>query len=141
MPKQASLKPHEKAHIAGKTAETIFRAISSQVAKGWKFVSFRGPAGGESVGVVDVVAIRRNMSKPRIQGLKRGDLFIIMIIQIKGGSARKPPEEDIQRLRLVAKAYGASNIVLYEHRIRSKSKFHVLRKAGWEQASRLEIFG
>lgn len=34
---------------------------------------------------------------------KRGDLFEIILIQIKGGGARQPDKDEIKRLRDVAK--------------------------------------
>jgi hypothetical protein len=38
----------------------------------WQLVSFCGAAGGESVGVVDLIAVRKDHGKPRI-GTKRSD--------------------------------------------------------------------
>ena len=43
---------------------------------------------------VDVIAIRKDTSQPVNRALKRGDLFDIILIQIKGGSARGPTQED-----------------------------------------------
>jgi hypothetical protein len=62
------LLPHEKAHATGRCAEIIFRALSARIAKRWRFVSFRGAA----------------------HALKRGDLFELVLIQVKGGSAKIP---------------------------------------------------
>jgi hypothetical protein len=52
----------------------------------WQLVTFCGTAGGESVGVVDLMAIRKDHGKP-LPGTKRGDNFQIVLIQVKGGSA------------------------------------------------------
>ncbi len=49
--------PHQKARTTGLWAETIFRALSTRVAKRWRFVSFRGAGRGEWRGIVDVLAI------------------------------------------------------------------------------------
>jgi len=81
---------HIKAHATGRWAEIIFRALSSRVAKRWRFISFRGAKKGEWRGVVDVVAIRKDTSQPSRENLKRGDLFDIILIQIKGGTAPQP---------------------------------------------------
>ena len=81
---------HIKAHATGRWAEIIFRALSSRVAKRWQFISFRGANKGEWRGVVDVLAIRKDTSQPTRKNLKRGDLFDIILIQIKGGTAPQP---------------------------------------------------
>jgi hypothetical protein len=134
--------PSERAHYAGRMAETIFRALSSAVADRWKFVSFRGANGGEPRGVVDVVAIRRDMMVPEDVELRRGDLFEIVLIQLKGGQARWPNEADRRRLRRVAKRYGKGKIVLYEHRQqRRRSTFYELNGDNWQEVTREALFG
>jgi hypothetical protein len=50
----------------------------------WQLVGFPGPGGRESAGIVDLLAIRKNHTKPK-SPFKRGDLFEIILIQIKGG--------------------------------------------------------
>ena len=72
------------------------RQPSSQ--QGAELVSFPGPAGRESAGIVDLMAIRKNHAKSKGR-FKRGDLFEIILIQIKGGGARRPKMDDIKRLR------------------------------------------
>src|SRR5262245_9882791 len=69
-------------------------------ARRWQLVSFPGPAGRESAGIVDVMAIRRD-HRLSSRKFKRGDLFEIILIQIKGGGARGPKMDDILRLRTV----------------------------------------
>jgi hypothetical protein len=51
----------------------------------WQLVTFCGVSGAESVGVVDLIAIRKDHGKP-LPGTKRGDNFQIILIQVKGGS-------------------------------------------------------
>lgn len=46
----------------------------------WQLVTFCGVAGGESVGVVDLVAIRKNHGRP-LPRTKRGDSLQIILIQ------------------------------------------------------------
>lgn len=133
---------HVKAHATGRWAEIIFRALSTRVANRWKFISFRGPGQGEWRGVVDVLAIRKDTSEPPAGLLKRGDLFDIILIQIKGGSAPAPTEEDCRRLREVAKRYRAQTIVQFEWRKGRAANFYVLaRELRWELSSAEEIFG
>lgn len=52
----------------------------------WNVVSFNGPNGSESRGIVDLLAIRKD-HRSKKAGRKRGDLFEIVLIQTKGGSA------------------------------------------------------
>jgi hypothetical protein len=79
----------------------------------WQLVGFPGPSGRESAGIVDLLAIRKNHTKPKSH-FKRGDLFEIILIQIKGGGARRPNKQDIRRLSAVAKHYNARDVVLAE---------------------------
>jgi len=50
----------------------------------WNLITFCGKKGGESVGIVDLVAIRKDHGIG-VYGLKRGDVFEIILIQVKGG--------------------------------------------------------
>jgi hypothetical protein len=82
----------------------------------WQLVGFPGPAGQESAGIVDLLAIRKN-HKLATGSLKKGDLFEIIIIQVKGTSssrARKPKEKENRRLTAVAKYYNARSVILAE---------------------------
>jgi hypothetical protein len=97
---------HVKAHATSRWAETIFRALSSRVADRSRFVSFRGVNKAEWRGVVDLVAIRKSGRQPSGNLLKRGDLFDIILIQIKGGSARGPTAKDCRRRASSARANG-----------------------------------
>jgi hypothetical protein len=132
---------HIKAHTTGRWAETMFRALSARVADRWQFVSFRGSGKGEWRGVVDVVAIRKNTVQPKQKRLKRGDLFDIVLVQIKGGTARGPTKDDEKRLRLVARIYNARAIVQFQWRRGKSSKFYVLTKRGWAAATGDGLFG
>src|SRR5262245_53357038 len=115
-----------KAHTTGRWAETMFRALSRRVAERWVFVSFRGKGKGEWRGVVDIVAIRKDTSQPATAKLKRGDLFEIILIQVKGGTARSPTKEDCIRLREVARRYAARSVVLFEWKKGVSWRFLVL---------------
>ena len=61
--------------------------------KGWKVASLDTRRGFEYKGVVDLVAVKRNNRSP--------DELTIMLVQVKGGSARVTKEE-IARLRRAA---------------------------------------
>jgi hypothetical protein len=77
----------------------------------WQLVTFGGPAGSESTGVVDLLAIRKDHRKPR-NGMKRGDGLQIVLIQMKGGGAAMPTAEDAHRLRVVAKRHQVRHVLL-----------------------------
>lgn len=69
---------------------------STKDKKHWQIVSFEGPKGGESTGIVDRLAIRKN-HKLSTKSLKRGDLFEIILIQVKGGASKWPTKDEIHR--------------------------------------------
>jgi hypothetical protein len=89
----------------------IRQAVAKAPWPRWHFVSFSGPDGGESRGVVDMIAIRKDHGRPS-SGIKRGDTFQIVLIQVKGGSAARPTAEDGKRLRIVARRHGARGVLL-----------------------------
>jgi hypothetical protein len=132
---------HVKAHATGRWSEIIFRALSSRFADRWRFVSFRGANKSEWRGVVDLVAIRKNSKEPSNGILKRGDLFDIVLIQIKGGSARGPTQDDCRRLREVKRLYRAKDVVQFQWRKGKSSKYFVLgRNLNWVLSSSEELF-
>ena len=121
--------------------ETGGKRLGSPIAtpiRRWQLVGFPGPAGRESAGIVDLIAIRKNHAKSNSR-FKRGDLFEIILIQIKGGGARRPKREDLQRLRAVAKRYNARDVVLAEWLKEARLKFYKLGKnhrdlkAAWKE--------
>jgi hypothetical protein len=77
----------------------------------WQLVTFYGKSGAESVGVVDMLAFRKDHSKP-MGAAKRGDALQIILIQVKGGTAARPTPEDATRLLAVAKRHGACDVLL-----------------------------
>ena len=135
------LPAHIKAHATGRWAETICRVLGTRTARRWEFVSFRGGNGGEWRGVVDVVAIRKSTSQPADEVLKRGDVFDIILIQVKGGSARGPTASDCVRLRKVARRYHARAIAQFQWRKGDSSLFFVLgRETDWKEIKPVELF-
>ena len=93
------------------TKVCIRQAVARTPWPRWHFVSFYGPGGVESRGVVDIIAIRKDHRVPPA-GTKRGDALQIILIQIKGGYAAKPTMEDGKRLRIVARRHGACAVLL-----------------------------
>ena len=131
-----------KAGKTGRMANTLAKALAKRYAARWRFVDFRGPNGGESAGVVDIVAIRKNGKPPVVKGLKALDLFDIILIQVKGGTAALPTPEDIARLKLVKARYHAADIALFEWRIKKKCGWQVLDASDrWEQSTASALFG
>jgi hypothetical protein len=111
----------------------------------WQLIGFPGPAGRESAGIVDLIAIRKDHSS--VNGnFKRGDLFEIILIQIKGGGARWPNADDIRRLQAVAKRYRARDVVLAAWVKGSHEKFYRLNqkttdpKTAWKEVDPGIIF-
>jgi hypothetical protein len=141
-PDKRRVPAYVKGHATGRWAEIMCRALSSRVAKRWQFIAFRGVGGGEWRGVVDLIGIRKDTAQPSGGVLKRGDLFDIVLLQIKGGSAPGPTSEDCRRLREVAKRYRAKAIAQFQWRKGESSKFFVLsRSLKWQPTTSRELFG
>jgi hypothetical protein len=102
---------------------------------------FPGTKKREFCGIVDVVAIRKDTSKSDHEILRMGDLFEIVLVQMKGGSARRPTEGDIERLRSVAERYHAKKVILFEWKRGEGCGFFVLDGDRWRPSTALEIFG
>jgi hypothetical protein len=100
----------------------------------WQLITFCGAAGGESVGVVDLLAIRKDHGKPLL-GTKRGDNFQIILIQVKGGKAPMPTAEDGHRLRAVARRHRAHRVLLGAWSKGKAARFFRLRKRHCEDLS------
>lgn len=142
MTKKEWQKAEKKSHKTGKMANTLVKAIAKRYAYRWKFQDFRSPLGRESAGIVDVIAIRKCGKTPKLKGLKKLDLFDIYLIQVKGGSAPRPPKDDVDRLKIVGKYYHAEKIVLFEWRKGKNTIYSFLNnKNKWEKITVSELFG
>lgn len=108
--------------------------------KRWQFVAFAGPLGGESRGIVDMLAIRRDHHTTGGRFL-RGDLFEIMLVQIKGGGAAWPTVNDQARLKAVQRRYRAKAVVLASWLKGAEPTFYVLERGAWKEKSAASIFG
>jgi hypothetical protein len=105
----------------------------------WSIVEFNGQNECESVGIVDLVAIRKDHRR-HSPPLKRGDLFEMVLIQTKGGSAARPTTQDVVRLSRVAKHHKAKAVVLVEWQHQNKLDMFLLNKARWEPVEPAAIF-
>lgn len=142
MPRTNEAPAWKKAGNTDRWTEILFRALASRVAKRWRFVSFRGNGRGEWRGIVDVLAIRKDTSHSSHALLKSGDLFDIVLVQMKGGSARTPSAVEIRRLMAVARRYRAKEIVLFAWKRGESCYFYRLTSRGvWALSSAGEIFG
>ncbi len=126
------------------TKVRIRQAVASSAFPRWHLLTFVGPEGGESRGVVDILAIRKDHSEPP-SGAKRGDLFQIILIQVKGGYAAKPTPEDGKRLRITAKKHGACAILLATWKKGKAARFFSLARStrktarGWVEVENLNV--
>jgi hypothetical protein len=109
------------------TKVCIRQAVAHAPFPRWHLLTFVGPDGRESGGVVDLIAIRKDHNTPR-NGLKRGDAFQMILIQVKGGYAAKPTAEDVRRLRIVARRHGACSVLLAVWKKGTTARFYSLRE-------------
>lgn len=108
--------PAWKALRTAKWARIMTKWLISHSSKGgvkWQVVSFNGPAGQESTGIVDMIAVRKS-HRPSDRSVRRGDLFEIVLIQVKGGTAKFPSPAEIDRLVYVKDYHRADKVVLTE---------------------------
>jgi hypothetical protein len=81
-----------KAHHTGKNAKTFTKYFLGK--GGYKYMSLDSKKGYEYIGVVDLIAVKREKKDP--------DLLTIVLFQVKGGGARVSLNE-INRLRKAAR--------------------------------------
>ncbi len=118
----------EKAQNTEKAALEITKWRINQLASKtkWQLVEFSGKKGHEAVGIVDILAIRKNHLKTvKKAGLKPGDLFDMILIQVKGGSASWPSSNDIERMQILGRYYNADSIVLSNWKEGQLSFYHL----------------
>ncbi len=123
-------KASERAAKSGRWATTMTKWLITRLGKrcAWEFISFKGPTGRESTGIVDMLAIRKDHMTKAEDPLKRGDLLEIIVFQIKGGNAVWPTEEDVMRLRYVGKNYKAKAIILSRWKLGKRPVFYLLTR-------------
>jgi len=137
------LSPGKKAQKTARWARTMTKWLitySRRNGAKWRFVEFGGITGAESYGIVDILAIRKD-HKTKKEGIKRGDLFDLVLIQTKGGSARFPTDSDIDRLITAADYHRAKAVVLAEWKLGMQLNLYRLVDRTWQLADPVDIFG
>lgn len=135
-----------KAQRTWRWAITMTRVLIKRSAerRAWRVVDFHSRAGFESAGIVDLVVVRRDCSRP-----SRGDLLELVLVQVKGGAAPWPTFDAITRLRRAAKHHRAAAIVLSVWMKGSMPKLFMLlrlarasgtRREAWEEIADLTAF-
>ena len=103
----------------------IRQAVAQAPFPHWHILSFVGKGGRESRGIVDLIAIRKDHTLP-LDGMKRGDAFQIVLIQVKGGAAARPTAEDGRRLRKVKQLHNAHEVLLASWKKGAAARFYAL---------------
>jgi hypothetical protein len=137
------MSPGGKAHHTAKWARTMTKWLvtySRRLGAKWNLVDFGGKTRAEARGIVDLIAIRKDHRRDGA-GLKRRDLFEIVLIQTKGGSAPRPKPDDLARLKRVAKHHRATAIILAEWKRAERLELFKLNGSRWLSVSPDEIFG
>ncbi len=86
-----------------------------------------------------MLAVRKNHAVQN-DTLKRGDILDIVLIQVKGGNARFPTREDIDRLKSVARHHRAKAVVLSEWKRGKCLQFYLLKQNKWLPIEPQEVF-
>jgi hypothetical protein len=133
---------HQKTALTARRAVTMAKVRTRQVTSRtrWQLVTFCGRSGGESVGIVDMLAIRKDHGAP-VGASRRGDALQIILIQVKGGSAANTTLE-AARLRIVAKRHGARHILVATWNKGTVARFFRLRRPSgrepWTEITNLD---
>lgn len=141
---------YKKAARTAKWANTMAKVLISknEGRTTWQIVSFLGPHGCESAGIVDLLAVRKDHGPPK-RGFRRGDLLEIVVIQVKGGGAAWPTTDDILRLRRVGRHYKAKYVILAEWKKGTETTFYRMKrtlpknsyyKDAWVEVAVSEVF-
>jgi len=139
---QKSGNASQRAHRTSRWAKIMTKwLITKNYKRGakWQVINFLGDGKSESRGIVDLLAIRKNHRKQNTK-IKRGDLFEIVLIQVKGGSASLPTTEEVKRLKVVAEYHRAKTIVLSEWKPKKLLRFYPLKENRWIETKPNKIF-
>ncbi len=143
MSPRKKLSPSEKARQTAKLARTMTKWLvtyRTRTGARWNLVEFGGKTGAEARGIVDMIAIRKD-HRGVFAGVKRGDLFEIVLIQTKGGSSPRPTADDVRRLQRVARHHKARAVVLAEWQLGERLDLFKLSRGRWKPVSPREVFG
>lgn len=136
----------DKARKTAKWSEIMTKVAIAKINKRWRPISFRGPNDGESRGIIDMIVIRKNQTlkdpKYSDKTMKPGDLFDIILIQIKGGAAPDPTVKDKKRMLEVGKYYHAKCCILSQWQKGEMPSFYRLDgfSLKWNDIESKEIF-
>lgn len=122
----------QKALETATWARTMTKVIISRNNKKppfWHVINFLGVGKQEPSGIIDLLAIRKDHSKTC--SLPKGDGFEIILVQVKGGSAKNPSAADVQRMEAVAQRYGAKAVVLSSWKKGAAPEFRILSQSAW----------
>ena len=104
--KLTQAKVNQSKNLAVEATKLQIEITNSSTAK-YQFVEFSGPNGGDSNGIVDLLAIKKNRNKKenKKHGLSNADLLDIIQIQVKGRGSLPPKNDDKKRMKKIAKYY------------------------------------
>lgn len=139
----ARFSPGKKAQHTAKWARTMTKWLvtySHHTGARWNLVEFGGKTKAEARGIVDLLAIRKDHRHDGV-GLKRGDLFEIILIQTKGGASERPSAADIVRRATVARHHRAKAVVLAEWKRGERFDLFKLERKQWRPVSPTTVFG
>ena len=149
--KDEEIRSPEKAHMTGRLAVKatklrILEIDNKNDAPLSQFVEFEGREGGESNGIVDLLAVKRNRDRKKIKNMdcNVNDLLDIIHIQVKGGSAGEPTKADKKRMLIVSKYYNCRETLLSRW---NPAKFNQVifkrlkNNLEWEKVDAKTIFG
>ena len=141
----------EKAYMTGRLAVKatklrILEIDNKNDAPLSQFVEFEGREGGESNGIVDLLAVKRNRDRKKIKNMdcNVNDLLDIIHIQVKGGSAGDPTKAAKKRMLIVSKYYNCRETLLSRW---NPAKFNQVifkrlnNNLEWEKVDENTIFG
>ena len=125
-----------------KINQYLKKTKSGKKLRPWQFVEFKGGAGRESAGIVDLLAMRKNFDEKRNKklGMKKGDSLEIIHIQVKGGTSGNPSSKDVKRMKKVTDHYRFEKTLLSRW-ITHLPTFFLLKKGDWVKVDAKTIFG
>ena len=125
-----------------KINQYLKKTKSGKKLRPWQFVEFKGGAGRESAGIVDLLAMRKNFDKKgnKKLGMKEGDSLEIIQIQVKGGTSGNPSKEDIKRMKKVSEYYHFSETILSRWKTNTVNFYRLGNDGGLEEVAPRTIF-
>ena len=125
-----------------KINQYLKKTKSGKKLRPWQFVEFKGGAGRESAGIVDLLAMRKNFDKKgnKKLGMKEGDSLEIIQIQVKGGTSGNPSKEDIKRMKKVSEHYHFSETLLSRWKTNTVNFYRLGNDGGLEEVAPRTIF-